>query len=160
MGKEQVKQGLEQLLKEETDKFEASIAWIKVALKNLSNNGENHVNSAPVTHITPKKKAPKGQKDTFMSRVATVLKEQDEPMTIIEMIDKMTQKYATKYEYRKFSGALSVQYKKNYSLVNQEKITDFPISCRYLYTLKEWYDSSNKLKGEYWLKIQKRRENL
>jgi len=158
----QAREKLESLLKEEKAKYEAlyeaETQWIRDLLENLPKNGINASVSSADSNLSKKQKLKKDEKkDTFMTKVAQILQEANEPLTVTEMIPKMNKISAKQYDYAKFSGTLSAQYKSKRSPINQEKISDFPISYRYLYALKDWYDEAGKLKDEFYLKILKRR---
>ena len=116
--------------------YEDDTKWIDELIIQL---GGAVKNTSSLVQQKTKKTNKSSKNATFMTKVEQILKEADKPLTINEMIEEFNKTSDVEYKYPRFSGTLSAQYKKDRSKIEMEKVSDFPLTFRYLYTLNECY---------------------
>ena len=123
------------LIQAQQNALEEQLKKVRIALEVYSRSKDGSKNGS---ELTP----------TFKSKIQTIFKESDRFLSSNEVKDRVNIRFPDKiYSQAKFSGQFSIIYKKLGIKRFEQK--DAPISMRYFYGLKSWFDKNGEPLTEY-----------
>jgi len=123
------------LIKSQQKALEEQLKKVQTALEVYSPKSTDSKNGAEMIH-------------TFKSKIQTIFNESERFLTSNEVKDRVNIRFPNKiYSQAKFSGQFSITYQKLGIKRFEEK--DNPITTRFYYGLKDWFDKNGDPKPEY-----------
>jgi len=148
-----LKKHLENTLKAMEKQFEEETAWLREGIAKLTKKEAQFIETIP-----PEKEesvTKQHEPITVNTKIIKILEQANEPMTSVEIMEKLNINYGHHYRFSGFSGMLSQIHSKPTSKFTKVQIPHGGRKFKFIYALNEWLEAGN-LKNEYFEKLRKR----